>query len=90
MGIFRRKHRESATPPEDVAEDEAATPHRGFRGVPDMTGSGFSALGGSAVEISDNAEGDPISRQRNRAEANPEDDQAETQLIDEERRREEY
>lgn len=75
---------------EDVAEDEGATPHRGFRGVPDMTGAGFSTLSDGAMEISDNAEGDPISRKRNRAEADPEDDTAEALLIDEERRREEY
>jgi hypothetical protein len=55
-----------------------------------MTGAGFSTLSDGAMEISDNAEGDPISRKRNRAEADPEDDTAEALLIDEERRREEY
>ena len=40
--------------------------------------------------VGDNAEGDPLSRKRHRAEANPEDDYAESQLINEERRQEEY
>lgn len=56
-----------------------------------MTGAGSSRLlGDGTMEISDNAEGDPLSRQRNRAEANLEDDNAETQLIEDERRREEH
>jgi len=90
MGIFRRKLRESATPLEDIAEDEAATPKRGFRGVPDLTGDSSSAMLNGAGLVGDNAEGDPLSRKRHRAEANPEDDYAESQLINEERRQEEY
>lgn len=87
MGIFRKSHRESATPLEDAAEDEAASPH--FRAAPDLTGSGFSSMLNGATETVDNAD-DPLSRKRHRAEANPEDDYAETELINEERRSEEY
>ena len=36
MGFFRKKHRESASRLEDVAEDEGATPHRGFKGFPNL------------------------------------------------------
>ena len=65
MGLFHRKRRDSATPLEDIAEDDVASSRGGFRG-------------------------DPISRQEARVEADHEDDSAEEQLIDEERRREEY
>jgi hypothetical protein len=90
MGIFRKKHRESATPLEDVAEDDAATPGHGFRGAPNLTGAGLNAAFDGAAEMERNPESDPLSRKRHRAEANLEDDYAETQLINEERPREEY
>ena len=86
MGIFRKRHRESADPSEDVAEEDGATPHRGSQGFPTFTES--SRLSDDAGLIGDEA--DPLSRKRNRADADPEDDTAESQLIDEERRREEY
>ncbi len=86
MGFFRKKHRESAMPLEDVAEDEGATPHRGFKGFPNLTGS--SPVPESIALMG--ADTDPLSRKRNRAEADPEDDSAESQLIDEERHREQY
>jgi hypothetical protein len=86
MGFFRKKHRESADPSEDVAEEDGATPHRGSQGFPTFTES--SRLPDGAGLMGDEA--DPLSRKRNRADADPEDDTAESQLIDEERRREEY
>jgi hypothetical protein len=90
MGIFHRKHRESATPLEDAAEDEASSPHHVFRGTPDLAGSGSSAMLNDAAQMVDSGDGNAVSRKRHRAEANLEDDSAETQLINEERRQEEY
>jgi hypothetical protein len=43
-----------------------------------------------AAQMVDNGDGNAVSRMRRRAEANLEDDSAETQLINEERRQEEY
>ena len=90
MGIFHRKRRESATPLEDFAEDDASSPHHVFRGTPDLAGSGSSAMLNDAAQMVDNAEDGSIGRKRHRAEADLEDDSAETQLINEERRSEEY
>ena len=86
MGFFRKRHRESATPLEDAAEDDGAKPHRGFQGFPNFIDSSRLPDGVALM----GAETDPTSRKRNRAEADPEDDSAESQLVDEERRHEEY
>jgi hypothetical protein len=90
MGLFRRRHRESATPVEDAAEGEVASPHQVFQGTPNLTGSGSSSILGEAAILGVAPQSDPISRERNRADADLEDDGAETQLINEERHREEY
>jgi hypothetical protein len=90
MGIFHRKHRESATPLEDAAEDNASSSPHVFRGAPDLAGAGSSAMLNDAAQMVDNGDGDAVSRKRHRADANLEDDSAESQLINEERRQEEY
>jgi hypothetical protein len=86
MGFFRKKHRESADPSEDAAEEDGATPHRGSQSFPTFTESSRLPDGVGLM----GAETDPLSRNRNRADADPENDAAESLLIDEERRREEY
>jgi hypothetical protein len=86
MAIFRRKRRKSATPYEDDGELSSAK-SRELRGAPDLSGAGFSGVLNAAVEVNRKTDDDPLSRRRNRAEANPEDDNAEAQLIEEERRR---
>jgi hypothetical protein len=80
MGLFRKsaQGRVSANPLEDAAEISETTTRSGRSRVAKMFSYGEP-----------NSMADPISVRRLRASANPEDDGAETQLLDEERHREE-
>jgi hypothetical protein len=82
MGLFRRstRGRVSANPLEDAAEFRETTTSSGRSRMVKL----FYSFSGKSNSMTD-----PISIQRLRASADPEDDGAESELLDEERHHEE-